>query len=65
MTDASSESRIKINRRLLTAGVVLMWTGVVLDVVGAVAASAALIGAARRWMRQGNVHGSASGTPAA
>jgi hypothetical protein len=63
--DYSHDSRIHINRRLLMTGVVPMWTGAILDVLGAAAACGAIIGAVRGWMRQEKVNGSAGGTPSA
>jgi hypothetical protein len=52
MTSGSDQGRIEINRALLTGGTVLISVGALLGMVGAMATSAAVIGAARSWIRQ-------------
>jgi hypothetical protein len=52
MTSSSNEQRVEINRALFMGGLVLVSAGAVLGMVGALATSAALVGAARSWMRQ-------------
>ena len=52
MTPRTDERRIEINRGLLVGGVVLMSVGAVVGMVGAIATSVAVIGAARSWVRQ-------------
>jgi hypothetical protein len=52
MTPGTDESRIEINRGLLVGGAILMSVGAVVGMVGALATSVAVIGAARSWVSQ-------------
>src|SRR4051812_8862651 len=52
MTPRTDEQRIEINRGLLVGGAVLMSVGAGVGMVGALATSVAVIGAARAWVRQ-------------
>jgi hypothetical protein len=52
MTPRTDERRIEFNRGLLVGGAVLMSVGAVVGMVGALATSIAVIGAARSWVGQ-------------
>ena len=53
MTDGSTATKTpEINRSLLNAGLVLVAVGGVLSLAGGLAATAAVLGAARSWVRQ-------------
>jgi hypothetical protein len=49
---SQTESSIELNRGLLVGGVVLISVGALIGLVGGIATSAAMIGAARSWARQ-------------
>jgi hypothetical protein len=52
MTPRTDEPRIEINRGLLVGGAILMSVGAAVGMVGALATSVAVIGAARSWVSQ-------------
>jgi hypothetical protein len=52
MTGQDDARRIEVNRGLLVGGAILMSVGAVVGMVGALATSVAVIGAARSWVRQ-------------
>jgi hypothetical protein len=52
MATGSNEHGVEVNRGLLMGGVVLLSTAAVLGAVGGIAVTAAIVGAARTWVRQ-------------
>jgi hypothetical protein len=52
MTSRTDERGIEINRGLLVGGAILMSVGAVVGMIGALATSVAVIGAARSWVGQ-------------
>jgi hypothetical protein len=51
MTSRSDGASIDVNRTLLGGGVILIFVGALLGMIGGLAATVAVIGAARSWVR--------------
>lgn len=51
-SQSNADNAIEMNRSLMNGGIVLLALGGVLCISGAVAASVAMVGAARSWVRQ-------------